>query len=40
MIGLIGFAAMLAYVVAGPDGVALPKPAPSRTVPGALAPTA
>ncbi len=38
--GLIGFAAMIAYVVAGPDGMALPRPNPAGTVPGALAPTA
>ena len=38
--GFIGFAAMLAYVVAGPDGMALPRPVPTGAVPGALAPTA
>jgi hypothetical protein len=39
-VGLIGFAAMIAYVVAGPDGMALPRPHPAGPVPGALAPTA
>lgn len=38
--GLIGFAAMLAYVVAGPDGVTYPKPLPGAATPGTLAPTA
>ena len=38
--GLVGFAAMVAYVVAGPDGMALPRPQPAGAVPGALAPTA
>lgn len=38
--GLIGFAAMLAYVVAGPDGTAIPKQVPGAPAPGALAPTA
>jgi hypothetical protein len=38
--GLLGFAGMLAYVIAGPDGTALPEPptaAPAK--PPALAPT-
>lgn len=38
--GLIGFAAMLAYVVAGPDGAALPRPVQAGAAPGTLAPIA
>ena len=38
--GLIGFAAMVAYVAGGPDGMALPRPQAAGATPGALAPTA
>jgi hypothetical protein len=38
--GLLGFAAMVAYVIAGPDGMALPQPqSPAPARPSALAPT-
>jgi hypothetical protein len=41
VVGLVGFAGMLAYVIAGPDGmVAVNNRAPLSTQPGALAPTA
>jgi len=38
--GLIGFASMVAYLVAGRDGMALPRPEAAGARPGALAPTA